>query len=82
MPHFHFHVYDGHSAHDAEGTTLPNLQAAREAAIRMAGAIIRDECSQIGDDWRMEVTDSHGLVLYRIDFTMIKAPATKGRSGL
>ncbi|WP_336487793.1 DUF6894 family protein [Methylobacterium nigriterrae] len=43
MPRFHFNVYDGVRLPDAEGTDLPDWQAARLEAIRKAGEILKEE---------------------------------------
>ena len=49
-------------------------------AIRLAGAIVRDDARRIavGEDWRMEVTDERGLILFRLDFTVLQTSATLG----
>lgn len=77
MPRFHFNVYDGLSQLDREGQELAGWEEARLEAIRLAGAILRDEAKRIalGEDWRMEVTDETGLVLFRLDFTVMGSPA-------
>ena len=77
MPHFHFNVYDGVSDTDRIGTELPNWQAARLEAIRRAGEILKDDPRRLalGEDWRMEVTDETGLILFRLDFTVVGSSA-------
>ena len=77
MARYHFSIYDGVSAPDLEGTELPDLQKARQEAIRFAGEIIADEARtlDLGEDWRMEVTDSSGLLLFRLDFSLTAPPA-------
>jgi hypothetical protein len=76
MPRFHFNVYDGKSIIDEEGTALPNWQAARIEAISLAGNILRDEAHRIalGEDWRIEVTDHTGLILFQMTFQVVEAP--------
>jgi hypothetical protein len=76
MPRFYFHVHDGVSELDREGTELPDWEEARLEAIRQTGAILRDEAWHIalGEDWRMEVTDERGLLLFRLDFTVVASP--------
>ena len=78
MPRFHFNVYDGVCVLDTEGTELPDWQAARLEAIRYAGALLVDDAQHVahGQDWRMEVTDDTGLVLFRLDFIVMASAAT------
>lgn len=77
VPRFFFHVYDGVSLPDDEGTELPDWQAARTEAIATAGRIVADEGKRLklGEDWRMEVTDDRGLLLFRLDFHITESPA-------
>lgn len=42
MPRYFFHVTDGYSIRDAEGTELPDIYAAQDQAIRTSGEILRD----------------------------------------
>ena len=76
MPRFYFNVYDGKSSLDEQGTELLNCEAARIQAIRLTGEILRDEADYIAqhEDWRIEVTDTTGLVLFWMAFTMIAPP--------
>ena len=78
MPRFHFNVYDGVSFVDREGQELAGWDEARLEAIRQSGDIIKNEAKRIalGEDWRMEITDERGLVLFRLDFTIVASAAT------
>ena len=78
MPRFHFNVYDRICVLDTEGTELPDWQAARLEAVRYAGALLVDEAQHVarGEDWRMEVTDEVGLMLFRLDFSVMASAAT------
>ena len=77
MPRYHFNVYDGHNIVDDIGAELPNPTFARREAIRYAGALLEDEAKRLGlgDEWRMEVTDATGLILFSLDFTVTESPA-------
>ena len=77
MPRYHFNVYDGSGYLDQDGTALPDRQAARLAAIWLAGEISNDEAARValGEDWRREVTDATGLVLFQMTFLVVEAPA-------
>ena len=77
LPRYHFHVHDGSTRVDADGTDLPDLQAARREALKRAGAIIGDAGARadFGEEWRLEVTDHAGLMLFRMDFVVAASPA-------
>lgn len=76
MPRFHFNVYDGKSYPDEEGTELPDWVAARIEAISVAGHILKDEAKSIalGDDWRIEVTDDTGLIIFQLTIQATTSP--------
>ncbi len=79
MPRFHFNVFDGITSIDQDGTELPDIHSARQEALILAGAIIEDSAkrSALGEEWRLEVTDDAGLMLLRLDFTIIESPAAR-----
>ena len=76
MPRFHFNVHDGVSQLDKKGTVLPDWEAARIEAICLAGHILQNEAKRIalGEDWRIEVTDHTGLILFQMTFQVVEAP--------
>lgn len=80
MPRYHFNVYDGSDSLDQDGTELPSWQSARLEAIRLAGEILKDEADRIAvsEDWRIEVTDDTGLVLFHMAFVITAASAIGG----
>jgi hypothetical protein len=59
MSHYFFHVQDGSTTLDAEGTDFPDLDSARRDMIRACGEILREVPAAIwnGDTLRMWVTD-------------------------
>ncbi|MHB2205603.1 DUF6894 family protein [Methylobacterium sp. CM6257] len=59
MPRFYFNVHGGRSELDADGTKLISREAARVAALQMAGEILKDEAhwQRHGETWRLEVSD-------------------------
>ena len=81
MPRFFFHVFDGKDLRDDIGTELSDFDAAQVVAIRFAGEILRDEAHRIevGQEWRMDVTDESNLVLLRLDFSAVASPAAPSR---
>ena len=64
MPRYFFHVYDGYSSLDQDGTELPDIYTAQAEAIRTSGEILRDIGAQFWDDpsgdwrWPMRVARS------------------------
>jgi hypothetical protein len=78
MQHYFFHVYqDGDSSRDCEGVALADDSAAWDEAIRSCGQMIQDldGTLRIDSDWRMDVTDADGAVLYRLRFRAEHGPA-------
>ena len=76
MPRFHFNVRDGSDLPDRDGTELPDLRTARREAVKLAGRLLLDEPDTFweGSDWRVEVMDAAGVLLFRLDFTATDAP--------
>jgi hypothetical protein len=71
MPRYFFHVIDGRDIIDHEGTELSGLREARTEAIRLAGAILRDECDKFwnGTEWHMNVADAAGHSVLKLRFS-------------
>lgn len=80
MPHFHFNVFDGVTVLDAEGVELASLDEARTEAIALAGQMLKDYPERVRSDeeWRIEVINDTGLLLFRLDFTVSASPAVTG----
>lgn len=76
MPRFYFNVHDGVNKLDKKGTVLPDRQAARIEAVRLAGDILKHEAHRVGlyEDWRIEVTDQTGVILFQMTFQAVEAP--------
>lgn len=81
MPRYYFHVHDGYSSIDNEGTELPSLNAAREEAVQTAAGILRDSSQKLwaGEPWRLEVADGAGDVLLTVNFS-VQIPAVVAAS--
>ena len=77
MPRYFFHVYDGSSSLDQEGTEFPDIYTAQAQAIRTSGEILRDMGAQFwdGTEWRLEVADARGQVLFVLRFSAEERPA-------
>lgn len=73
MPRFFFHLKDGYSVRDDEGTELPDIYTAQAEAIRMSGEILRDMGAKFwnGTEWSLEVAE----VLFVLRFSAEKGPA-------
>jgi hypothetical protein len=70
MPRYYFNIYDGVDILDNVGTELPDFAFARREAIRYSGAILEDEAERLslGEEWRMELIDNTGLMLFCLNF--------------
>ena len=62
------------------GTELPNLDTARVEAVRLAGEMIAQSAPSmdVGQGWRLEVTDSEDMLLLQMHFVVAVAPAAQG----
>lgn len=69
MPRFFFNTNDDLELWDEEGTDLPDLDAARRAAIRYAGELLKEAASSVGfgDTWQLTASDTTDAVLFTID---------------
>ncbi len=49
---------------------MPDTKFARREAIRFAGVLLEEgaRLESLGLEWRMEVTDETGVILFRLDF--------------
>lgn len=70
MPRFYFHVHDGQSLLDTEGSPMLDARAARIAALRFAGEILKDDACRISSNggFRIEVTDDASHSVLRLSF--------------
>ena len=77
MQRFFFHTADGSRDRDETGTDLPSLHAARAHDITYAGECLTHEPSVLweGRDFRVEVTDESGTLVFTIITLAIDAPA-------
>lgn len=71
MPRYFFHIEDGHSFRDEEGTVLPDIYTAQGEAVRLSGEVLRDLGAKFwdGTEWRLTVTDEGGAVLFVLRFS-------------
>ncbi|GJE77007.1 MULTISPECIES: DUF6894 family protein [Methylorubrum] len=80
MPRYYFHIHDGHSIIDKDGMVLADTSEARRKAIRISGQYLDNDADvvSLGEEWRMEVTDERGLILFRLDFVVTDAASVGG----
>ena len=74
MPRYHFNTYNGHAILDRDGVLLSGQHAARRRAIRLSAAAIEADFAQLqlGEDWRMDVTDDQGRLQLQLHFTVLE----------
>ena len=79
MPLYYFHVSDGSSTPDTEGTELKDIAAAKCEAVKLAGRLICDAAATFWDqdDWSLSVSDQSGMTLFSLYFVGVEAPVLK-----
>lgn len=80
MPFYNFEVRTPSHVMLTEGAELADTSAARVEAAKRVGALLHEHAGQlwVDQDWQMDVTDQAGLILYVIQITAIRSPATHG----
>lgn len=77
VPRYFFQVHDGAFRPDREGTELADLASARVAAVELAGSLLKEgaEAFWRGHDWRVDVEDVSGSLLFALRVDAIPAGA-------
>ena len=75
MPRYFFHVTDGKTYPDTEGSELPNLDVARGEAFRSLGDILKNKNAWQSGEWQIDITDADGQGLLKLMLTLREAPA-------
>lgn len=72
MPRYFFNICYGSSIPDKEGTELPDAGAAWKEATIACGEMLRDldGSLKVGPEWRMEVAEESGKVLFSLRFRL------------
>lgn len=80
MPRYFFHTANGLRDRDTIGTELPDQATARYHAIKYTGDVMSDDPDVLWDgrDFRVEVTDEQGALLFTIITLAVDAPASEG----
>lgn len=86
MPRYFFDIRDGRDIIDDDGTELPDLNAARVAAVNFAGEALADVGGEFWVDdheWRVDVSDEDRVLLFTLVFMAVEAPraAEQRRAG-
>jgi hypothetical protein len=78
MPVFHFQVRTDTHVLIEKSAELPGTKEARAEAARRAGALLLEHADQIwtDEDWRMDVTDHAGLILFVLHISAQRTSAT------
>ena len=81
MPRYHFGSVDGHREPDKEGMELSNLEAAKAHAMEYAGDVLKSDPAVLWrhGQWRVEVTDDNGELLFTVITLAIDAPNSRGK---
>lgn len=79
MPRYFFHDVAGRRQRDTKGMSLPNIKAARIEAIAYAGQVLRDRPDKVwaSGQWRVEVADEEGRLLFTLVTVAVDAPASE-----
>lgn len=80
MPRYFFHVTDGRSIPDTEGTELADFYQAQYEAIQVSGELLRDMGAKFwqGTEWKMEVADARGQIVFVLRFSAEERPVLDG----
>jgi len=72
MPRYFFHTEDGRRFPDKEGTDLPDIGAARSAAIMVLSEVLRDNPDEFWthERFKVTVTDEAKRTLFTIRMTL------------
>jgi hypothetical protein len=71
MPRYFFHVSRHDSRPDNDGSYLPDIHAAKAAALRLCGELIQeiDESFWTGPQWELRVTNDQQTLLFTLSFS-------------
>lgn len=81
MPRYFFHTEDGQCFPDNRGLELPDLEAARQAAMKTMhemSAFLADDIWRTGT-LRVTVSDERGLTLMMLELAATTAPAVSNQ---
>lgn len=75
MPRYYYNTYDGVDIIDRGGVDFRDFEQARVEALRYAAGVIHEDAyrKRLGNAWRLDVTDTDGVVLFRLDLLTTNA---------
>ena len=76
MPRYHFNCANGSREPDPDGVELADSEAAHAYAMKFAGEVLKSEPQLVWShgQWRVEVTDDDGVLLFTVITLAIDAP--------
>jgi hypothetical protein len=83
MPQYFFHTQDGVRFTDDEETSLADLTAARDEAVKIMAQLVEHEPSAFWEtgSFSVTVTDERGLILLTLDLSGTYSPAVRRNKG-
>ncbi len=80
MPRFYFDVHDDECVADDGGIDLPDVAAARRAALLLASRLVVEMAGRFweGDRWSMAVRDDRRTLLFTLNFSAVEEPGGDG----
>jgi hypothetical protein len=81
LPIYHFDTFNGEEIHDLKGIDIENIGDAKTMAVRYLGELLREKAEGFGDagDWRVEVKDDTGLILFCVNLSLKIVPPVSSR---
>ena len=81
MARYFSHFRDGRTPSDKEGTELPDLEAVRVEAVRVAAEALKWHAETFWneEEWSLEITDHTGLTMFTLYFLAVEAAAVRHR---
>ncbi len=78
MPHYNINLRTASSIADTWPVERDDLTALRVEVARFVGEMLKDHANQIwaDEDWRVDVTDERGLILYVMHVSATDTAAT------
>ena len=77
MRRYFFHLENGSVLEDQEGVDLPDLEAAKCAAVQLLAEILCDQPGRVlaTETYQVTCTDEDGLMLFKVQVVVTLAPA-------
>lgn len=78
MPKYHIELRTPDQVWDTVDVTFPDLEGLRIQVAKFVGELLRDHATKIwaDKDWRIDVTNEEGLILYAMSIFATDSAAT------